>query len=52
MKSLIFFLCLTVALFALSGCAYKGIIYINSPAGDGNAMQRTIDAAAEVSALP
>jgi len=43
---------LLAAVLLLQGCAYKGIVYVYSPAGDGNAMDRTVDAAAEVSALP
>lgn len=43
MKTLVLFLCLTVALFAFSGCAYKGAVFIYSPVGDANDIDRATD---------
>jgi hypothetical protein len=36
MNKIILFLCLLYA----SGCAYKGVVYINSPTGEGNVIEK------------
>tara|TARA_R110000803_G_scaffold6327_1_gene20530 strand:+ start:722 stop:889 length:168 start_codon:yes stop_codon:yes gene_type:complete len=48
---LIFFLAVAVALF-LSGCAYKGDVYLYSPSGAGNAIEKAVDASLDIPLLP
>jgi hypothetical protein len=50
---LFFFLAVTVALF-LSGCAYKGDVFIYSPQGAGNVIEKAVstDASFDVPIVP
>ena len=36
----------------LSGCAYKGDVYLYSPSGAGNAIEKSVDADLDVPLLP
>ena len=49
MKTLILFLLITCLLIAVSGCAYKGAVFIYSPVGDANAIDRATEFDAEAS---
>jgi hypothetical protein len=50
---LFFFLAVAVALF-LSGCAYKGDVFLYSPQGAGNVIEKAVstDAAFDVPLIP
>ena len=48
---LIFFLAVAVALF-LSGCAYKGDVYLYSPSGAGNAIEKAVSTDLDIPLLP
>jgi len=36
----------------LSGCAYKGDVYLYSPQGAGNVIEKAVDAAVDLPVLP
>ena len=36
----------------LSGCAYKGDVYLYSPQGAGNIIEKAVDAAVDLPVLP
>lgn len=43
------------ALYVLSkcmGCAYKGDVFINSPQGEGNVIEKAISTNAEIDLIP
>ena len=43
------------ALYVLSymqGCAYKGDVYLYSPQGDANAIEKSVDGQADISVIP
>ena len=41
-----------VSTLILSGCAYKGDVYLYSPSGAGNAIEKSVDADLDVPLLP
>ena len=50
-SQLLFFLAIAALLF-LSGCAYKGDVYLYSPSGAGNAIEKSVDADLDIPLLP
>ena len=45
-------LLLLLALLLLPGCAYKGDVYLYSPLGEGNAVDKTFDTDLEIPLIP
>ena len=45
-------LLLLLALTLIPGCAYKGDVYIYSPSGEGNAVEKAFDTDIDVPLLP
>lgn len=52
MKNLILVLYVIYAVAYVAGCAYKGDVFIYSPQGDANAIEKATNAEAEVSLIP
>ena len=50
-KQLLFPLIVAALLF-LSGCAYKGDVYLYSPQGAGNVIEKAVDATVDLPLLP
>ena len=45
-------LLLLLALTLIPGCAYRGDVYLYSPIGDGNAVDKNLDTDIDVPLLP
>jgi hypothetical protein len=45
-------LLLLLALTLIPGCAYKGDVYLYSPLGAGNAIEKSVDADLDIPLLP
>jgi len=43
---------LLITALLLSGCAYKGDVYLYSPQGAGNIIEKAVDAAVDLPVLP
>jgi len=55
LEHIIIFLLLTaigVVAVVLSGCAYKGDVYLYSPQGAGNVIEKAVDATVDLPLLP
>jgi hypothetical protein len=35
-----------------AGCAYKGVVYINSPQGEGNVVEKAVSTNVEIPLIP
>ena len=45
-------LLLIITALLLSGCAYKGDVYLYSPQGAGNVIEKAVDATVDLPVLP
>ena len=45
-------LLLIITALLLSGCAYNGDVYLYSPQGAGNVIEKAVDAAVDLPVLP